>query len=94
MLTESNLKKDGIWRRTGEHALLVDIASATHARPWESVERYIQAVNRSHSEMVKFAQYDEDYMTVLHYLEEFTKNASDVIKKRFLVGDFCPGGMF
>jgi len=73
--------------------LLVDIASATHARPWESGERYIQAVSRNHSEMVKFAQYDEDYMTVLHYLEEFTKNACDVIKKRFLVGDFGLGGM-
>ena len=68
---------------TGKPSVLVGSASATHGRPWELGERYIQAINRTHSDIVKFAKQDEDYEVVRHHLQRFSGIAVDVIGERF-----------
>ena len=68
---------------TGKPSVLVDSASATHSRPWELEGRYVQAINRSHSDLVKFAKQDEDYEVVLHHLLRFSEVAVDVVRERF-----------
>jgi hypothetical protein len=67
----------------GPPAVLVDSHSATHGREWESDGRYIQPINRNHSELVKYSQHDEEYRTVLRHLSTFRQNASRVIRARF-----------
>ena len=68
---------------TGKLSVLVGSASATHSRPWELGEPYVQAINRSHSKLVKFAKQDEDYEVVLNHLRRFSRVAVDVIRERF-----------
>ena len=68
---------------TGKPSILVDSASATHSRPWEFEERYVQPINRSHSDLVKFARKDEVYDVVLYQLKRFSEVAADVVGKRF-----------
>jgi hypothetical protein len=68
---------------TGKPAVLVDIASATHGRPWELEGRYILAINRAHSDLVKFSKQDEDYEVVLHHLRRFSSVSASVIRDRF-----------
>ena len=81
---------------TGKPSVLVGSASATHGRPWELGERYVQAINRSHSDLVKFAKQDEDYEVVRHHLQRFSKVAVDVVQKRFkeVQGLFLRGYIF
>jgi len=68
---------------TGKPAVLVDIASATHGRPWELEDRCILAINRAHSDLVKFSKQDEDYEVVLHHLRRFSSVSASVIRDRF-----------
>ena len=68
---------------TGKPAVLVGIASATHGRPWELEDRYILAINRAHSDLVKFSKQDEDYEVVLHHLRRFSSVSASVIRDRF-----------
>lgn len=42
------------WKMSGPPAKLVDRSSATHGRPWEIDERFIQPIHRDHSGLVKF----------------------------------------
>ncbi len=70
---------------TGKPAVLVDIASATHGRPWELEERYILAINKTHSDLVKFSKQGEDYEVVVHRLQRFSSQAPNVILNRFKV---------
>ena len=65
--------------------MLVDTASATHGRHWETGGHYVKPMQRTHSDLVKFSLRDDDYITVLQYLSEFADNACDVVKKRFPV---------
>ncbi|KAL8878972.1 MAG: hypothetical protein Q9198_003325 [Flavoplaca austrocitrina] len=74
---------DGVWSMTGPLSVLVDASSATHGRPGEDQAHHIQALNRNHSEMVKFGRKDVDYDIVLGFLKEFAKSASDIIRARF-----------
>ncbi|KFA66966.1 hypothetical protein S40285_09524, partial [Stachybotrys chlorohalonatus IBT 40285] len=53
--------KNGEWKLTGPSAVLVPQTSATHCRHWETGEEYICAINRTHSEMVKFGPEDDEY---------------------------------
>ncbi|KAK0627856.1 hypothetical protein B0T14DRAFT_423330, partial [Immersiella caudata] len=66
-LKSPTAKKDtnGLWAMGGPPALLVTKASATHCRPWEDDEEHICALNRTHSDIVKFAPQDEEYDKVL-----------------------------
>ena len=71
---------------TGKRTVLVDSASATHSRPWEFGDRYVQAINRSHSDLVKFTKQDEDYEVVLRHLRKFSSVSVDVVRDRFKSG--------
>lgn len=59
----------------GPDAILVGQASATHGRSWENKAHHIQAINRAHSQLVKFRANDEVYRRTLGTLKEFTKEA-------------------
>jgi nuclear transport factor 2 (NTF2) superfamily protein len=71
----TTLKIADTWAMKGPHALLVGLASATHSRPWENQAHHIQAINRDHSQLVKFKANDEVYDRVLNTLQEFVGNA-------------------
>ena len=70
---------------TGDSEVLVDSSSATQSRgQWESEPYYHQAINRSHSEIVKFSsRYDEYYKLVVGRLEALTEDAESTVRKRF-----------
>lgn len=59
----------------GPHAILVSSSSATHVRHWEDEAHHVQAINRDHSQLVKFKAHDEVYERVLGALRDFTKEA-------------------
>ncbi|TPX14029.1 uncharacterized protein E0L32_000423 [Thyridium curvatum] len=52
---------DGKWKMEGPPAVLVTKSSATHCRPWEDGLEHICAVDRTHSDMVKFRSQDSEY---------------------------------
>ncbi|TFB01142.1 Ankyrin repeat domain-containing protein 50 [Trichoderma ghanense] len=66
---------EGRWSMTGEPAVLVSKASATHCRPWENGPEHTCAIYRTHSEMVKFADQDPEYDKVLGRLESLARRA-------------------
>ncbi|KAK5987003.1 Nephrocystin-3-like protein [Cladobotryum mycophilum] len=68
----------GKWKMTGPPAVLVAKASATHCRPWEDGPEHICAINRTHSEMVKFRPDDSDYRNVLEKMKALSKQAFTV----------------
>jgi hypothetical protein len=59
----------------GPHTILVGSASATHVRHWEDEAHHVQAINRDHSQLVKFKANDEVYERVLGTLRDFVKEA-------------------
>ncbi|KAJ4856987.1 hypothetical protein T069G_07884 [Trichoderma breve] len=67
--------KSGKWTMSAEPAVLVSKASATHCRPWEDGPEHICAINRTHSEMVKFSQEDSEYEKVLGRIKSLTRRA-------------------
>lgn len=60
---------------TGPAAVLVTKSSATHCRPWEDGAEHICAINRTHSEMVKFSPHDSDYNDVREKLKGLSRRA-------------------
>ncbi|KAL8908717.1 MAG: hypothetical protein Q9171_005330 [Xanthocarpia ochracea] len=76
---------DGVWSMTGPLSVLVDAPSATHGRPGEDQAHHIQALNRSHSDLVKYSRKDPEYGVVLSFLKEFAESASDIIRARFSI---------
>lgn len=60
---------------SGEPAVLVSKASATYCRPWEKGTEYICAINRTHSEMIKFAEGDPEYDMVLGRIKSLVWHA-------------------
>ncbi|EFQ27410.1 hypothetical protein CGRA01v4_04490 [Colletotrichum graminicola] len=63
---------------SGERIILVTKASATHCRHWEDGPENICAINRSHSDMVKFGVEDHDYESVRGKLEALAQRALTV----------------
>lgn len=59
----------------GPATIFVTVASASHGRPWEMGVQYVQAVNRTHSEMVKYRRHDDVYDRVLAALDSFSMAA-------------------
>jgi hypothetical protein len=59
----------------GPDAILVGTASATHGRHWENQAHHVQAINRDHSQLVKFKANDEVYDRVLSTLKDFVEEA-------------------
>ena len=74
--------EDGRWALAGENVRLVDQSSATESLPLEPIS-HTQAVNRNHSEMVKFSSKDTLYQIVLSYLDPFAEEALEAIHARF-----------
>lgn len=70
---------------TGDPEVLVDSSSATQSRgQWESEPYYHQAINRSHSEIVKFSsRFDEYYKLAVGRLEDLAEDAESTVRKRF-----------
>lgn len=60
---------------TGPSTILVTKSSATHGRPWEDGAEQICAINRTHSEMVKFGPHDADYKNVRERLSGLSRRA-------------------
>ena len=68
---------------TGPSTVLVEQSSATHTRPWENDAHHVQAIDRNHSDMVKFNHgYDPDLERVATILREFVNGASSMIGPR------------
>ena len=67
----------------GERKLLVGPFSAKHPRPWEP-ELHHEALNRTHSDLVKFSVGDVDYERVLSRLSEITSKARTILLSRYL----------
>lgn len=67
--------KRGNWSMKGEAAVLVSKTSATHCRPWEDGPQHICAIDRTHSEMVKFGPEDVEYDKVLGRIESLVRGA-------------------
>jgi hypothetical protein len=78
---------DSSWAMCGPPTVLVNESSAKHGRPGEDKAHHVQAINRSHSDMVKFGRGDTDYDVVVGYLEDFTECAIEVVKNRFQQAD-------
>ncbi|KAI9760710.1 MAG: hypothetical protein M1840_002218 [Geoglossum simile] len=76
----------GKWSMKGKPEILVDSFSATHGRSWEDQPQYIQAINRDHSNLVKFGVHDAVYYRVRDQLREFADVAVNQIRARFSEG--------
>ncbi len=59
----------------GPPAVLVSKTSATNCRPWEDGPEHICAINRTHSEMVKFRPQDHDYDKALLQIQGLVQRA-------------------
>ncbi|KAL7913168.1 hypothetical protein GGI35DRAFT_442193 [Trichoderma velutinum] len=66
---------DGKWNMDGENALLVSKNSATNCRSWEIGTEHICSIARTHSNMVKFGQYDEEYEKVCERIRDLCQRA-------------------
>jgi hypothetical protein len=66
------------WVMDGPPAILVGSSSATHTRPWETGVHSMIAINRNHSDLVKFKPYDDDYEHVLGILKRFVEASSSM----------------
>jgi hypothetical protein len=73
----------------GPHAILVSSASATHCRNWENQAHHVQAINRDHSQLVKFKANDEIYDRILGTLEEFVKKAIEMKRGGKMDAEAC-----
>ncbi|KAK1244211.1 hypothetical protein MKX08_002349 [Trichoderma sp. CBMAI-0020] len=74
--------ENGNWKMTGAPAILVSKSSATHCRPWENGQQHICAMDRTHSEMVKFSSEDSEYEKVLGRLQSLVREARKVQEAR------------
>lgn len=59
----------------GPAAVLVSKESATHCRAWENGSQYICAIDRTHSEMVKFGPQDSEYEKVVGRIQNLAREA-------------------
>lgn len=60
---------------TGPRSVLVNSSSATHGRYWETEAHHVQALNKTHSDLVKFTSHDADYERVLSVLKSMAAAA-------------------
>jgi hypothetical protein len=66
---------NGQWKMDGEKALLVSKNSATNCRSWEIGAEHICSIARTHSNMVKFGQHDEEYEKVCERIRDLCRRA-------------------
>ena len=73
----------GEWSRKGALELLVNPASATCGRSWETGDDYVMSLDGDHSDMVKFSEFDRNgYEKICNVLTDFVKVAPSTIKAR------------
>ncbi|KAM0247492.1 hypothetical protein ACHAQJ_009831 [Trichoderma viride] len=72
---ESKVDEQGKWKMAGPAAVLVSKPSATHCRAWENGPQFICAIDRNHSEMVKFGPEDDEYEKVLEGIQNLVREA-------------------
>jgi hypothetical protein len=71
------------WSRTGPKKLLVNPASATLGRPWETSDDFKVSIDANHSDIVKFTQFDQDGLVkALDVLRAFADEAVPVVETR------------
>jgi hypothetical protein len=71
------------WSRSGPKVMLVDAASATCGRSWETGDNYVVSLDGDHSSMIKFSENDRDgYEKVRDVVQAFVKQANTVIRAR------------
>lgn len=72
------------WSRTGPKRLLVNPASATFGRSWETSDDFKVSIDADHSDMVKFPRFDQDgYVKARDELRKFAEQAILIIEQRF-----------
>ena len=77
------LDSQGKWTMTGDPVVLVDRFSAQSGRSWEDQQHIdIKPINRNHSAMIKFSDWDIEYNTVQSVLSELVSNFPAVINAR------------
>ena len=79
----AKLDSTGRWSMSGEPAVLVDRHSAKSGRSWEDQQSHLYPINCTHSDMVKFCEYDDDLDIILERLTRFVYMAPAVIKYRW-----------
>ena len=68
----------------GDPVVLVDSVSAIHGRPNETQPHNIHALDKTHSDLVKFASHDEEYQVVLNVLHRQASAAVKAIPQRMI----------
>ncbi|KAL1623034.1 hypothetical protein SLS56_008445 [Neofusicoccum ribis] len=78
----AQLDQSGQYKMTGPPALLVGEDSAKCGRSWESDAKYAFAINRTHSELVKFrGPHDKEYAKVSRCLKSLTPRVGHKAEK-------------
>ncbi|KAJ4865462.1 ankyrin repeats (3 copies) domain-containing protein [Trichoderma breve] len=72
----------GNWKIAGPAAVLVSKSSATHCREWENGPQFICAINRTHSEMVKFRPEDDEYEKVMAFIQGLVREAQQTQEQK------------
>ncbi len=72
----------GKWSMNGDFAVPVNRFSARSGRAWEDSQSFLQPIDRNHSDMVKFSEYDDVGSIVGSFLIRFAEAAPAVIKDR------------
>lgn len=72
----------------GPATVFVSKDSAKCLRTWETEIQNTLAMNRTHSEMVKFPnKHDRGYASIRKRLKDFALKAAEVIPKRHAIGE-------
>ncbi|KAH7305022.1 hypothetical protein B0I35DRAFT_382185, partial [Stachybotrys elegans] len=75
-LTSPTAKRVGdTWEMSGPNVCLVTKASATNCQPWVSGPEHVCAINRTHSEIVKFQHQDHDYKNVIQRMKSLIRQS-------------------
>ncbi|QYS92890.1 ANK_REP_REGION domain-containing protein [Trichoderma simmonsii] len=80
----------GKWKIAGPAAVLVSKSSATHCREWENGSQFICAINRTHSEMVKFGPEDDEYEKVVELIQGLVLEALETQERKSPLREVSP----
>ncbi|CAH0046042.1 unnamed protein product [Clonostachys solani] len=81
----------GRWKMDGPPTVLVTKESATHRRHWAPGPEQLCAINRNHSEMVKFRPHDSDYENALQLIKGIAQRAISVSQQFSQAGNIALG---
>ncbi|KAL6819884.1 hypothetical protein V8C40DRAFT_281209 [Trichoderma camerunense] len=91
-MSPTAVKQDerGNWKIAGPAAVLVSKSSATHCREWENGPQFICAIDRTHSEMVKFRSEDDEYEKVVELIQSLAREARQTRQCRDPIPQISP----